>query len=1369
MPKRHWKRIRTPPTSSDSEEDELPTKKVKLVDYSDTDDSDDDDEFPPPPRKRPMVIYSDDEEEDYHQYYTITPVRERESRRFRTRANVYNVDVNKFPDHVSPLEFVPRMFQQLVNDIKTHSQAQGNDRIRISIYHPGLKLGIFVPFTDVASLTGESLTQEIEKVLQSNEDFKINDGQMSLKVTHTKLPSGGGRKALHHGLYFESRNMRKMKHSIVQINNTKDAMCMARAIVVGKHHADRDDSDLWKKTWHHIRNSDRPLQTREAIKLLDHAGIPHSTPCGWEEYKKIQTVLAPEYLIKVHSQHPKDGLLFQTGFKPSEKTKVIHIYFNGKDHYDTITNIKGFQGCSYYCEFCDQGYNHRGDHACPNGCTSCYSPTPCLHEQNQYCVKCKRTFHSASCFANHTLVKPGQKKSICQLVFNCEKCGNRIVENKRNHVCPGQKKCRICKKIVGPEHQCYIQPYVCKQKTEVLQEDAEEDDIIDEEKGTVIQPQFIFFDFESKQDSGEHMVNFCIAQRACDDCMDLPIEQPCKNCNKITHKVCDQCVNLPVDQYCNICSQFGREMIFEGDNTLSDFCSWLFRKENEGVTVIAHNFGGNDGQFILRHILENGTFKPEVIMNGNTIVTMTAANVKFLDSYHFLHMRLANFPDTFGLTEMKKGYFPHLANIDANQNYVGPYFPVEMYNPGQMSVKDREAFLEWHKQKVEFNAIFDFRREMEEYCRSDVDILRRGCACFRKQLMNISDLDPFANACTIAQACSQVWRKNHMPENSVAIIPPEGYPNQKKYSIKAVRWIQGMARKNHIKIRHALNGGEQKVCGHYVDGYDPETKTVYEFHGCYWHGCPKHFPDRTKINTYSCLTMYELYKQTVEKTEKLKRAGYQVTEMWECEYDRLYQDDQDFKKMVDAEFTNLDPLKPRDALFGGRTNSTRLFYEIDKTTDEEIKYIDVCSLYPFICKYGIFPVGHPEICSQEDIDRDNIQQYFGLIKCKVLPPRDLYHPVLPYKCNKKLLFPLCRSCAETSDNSNLCTHDREEDRELIGTWVSIELFEAMKLGYQLKDVYEIWHFPQSSQYDKSTGQGGIFAGYIDTFLKIKQESSGYPDWCKTEADKIKFKQDYYEAEGIRLENVEKNKGRRGISKISLNSLWGKLAQRDNMTKTEYVSDPSVYFELVTNPLKKVKNVEVFGEQFLLINWEDLESIVEPHACSNVVVGSFVTAQARLKLYGVLHQLDKRVLYFDTDSIIYIHKPELWNPEIINNRLGEWTDEMPTAKITKFVGMGPKNYGYEYVEHDTGKLKSTCKVKGLTLDYNTSQVIHFYNMIEWATSDKRDFRESVEYQHRIRKHKDRKITTERQSKMYRFTYDKRVILKNGETVPYGYLL
>ena len=98
-------------------------------------------------------------------------------------------------------------------------------------------------------------------------------------------------------------------------------------------------------------------------------------------------------------------------------------------------------------------------------------------------------------------------------------------------------------------------------------------------------------------------------------------------------------------------------------------------------------------------------------------------------------------------------------------------------------------------------------------------------------------------------------------------------------------------------------------------------------------------------------------------------------------------------------------------------------------------------------------------------------------------------------------------------------------------------------------------------------------------------------------------------------------------------------------------------------------------------------------------------------------------------------------------------------------MGPKNYGYEYVDKE-GQRKSTCKVKGLTLDYNTYQLIYFHRMLEWAKSTCRDFKDTVDYQ-RIRKPKDRRATTEKQSKTYRLTYNKRVILKNGYTVPYEF--
>ena len=86
-----------------------------------------------------------------------------------------------------------------------------------------------------------------------------------------------------------------------------------------------------------------------------------------------------------------------------------------------------------------------------------------------------------------------------------------------------------------------------------------------------------------------------------------------------------------------------------------------------------------------------------------------------------------------------------------------------------------------------------------------------------------------------------------------------------------------------------------------------------------------------------------------------------------------------------------------------------------------------------------------------------------------------------------------------------------------------------------------------------------------------------------------------------------------------------------MTKTEYISEPSKFFDQVTNPNKIVKNVDICRENLLLVNWDDKESSVELHACSNVIVAAFVTAQARLKLYGILEKLNERVLYFDTDS------------------------------------------------------------------------------------------------------------------------------------------
>ena len=84
---------------------------------------------------------------------------------------------------------------------------------------------------------------------------------------------------------------------------------------------------------------------------------------------------------------------------------MIHIYFNGVDHYDAITKVTGFLDAHYYCEYCDVGYTHRGDHRCADGCEDCYSDIPCIPRQKTRCIDCKRTFRSRDCFAKHKAVK----------------------------------------------------------------------------------------------------------------------------------------------------------------------------------------------------------------------------------------------------------------------------------------------------------------------------------------------------------------------------------------------------------------------------------------------------------------------------------------------------------------------------------------------------------------------------------------------------------------------------------------------------------------------------------------------------------------------------------------------------------------------------------------------------------------------------------------------------------------------------------------------------------------------------------------------------------------------------------------------------
>ncbi|KAG8176797.1 hypothetical protein JTE90_003425 [Oedothorax gibbosus] len=84
-------------------------------------------------------------------------------------------------------------------------------------------------------------------------------------------------------------------------------------------------------------------------------------------------------------------------------------------------------------------------------------------------------------------------------------------------------------------------------------------------------------------------------------------------------------------------------------------------------------------------------------------------------SFNFLPMGLSKMPTTFGLTELKKGYFPHLFNTPEHQTYVGALPSKECYCPDSMTTSERLKFHSWYEERKKHP--FDFQKEMLEYCR----------------------------------------------------------------------------------------------------------------------------------------------------------------------------------------------------------------------------------------------------------------------------------------------------------------------------------------------------------------------------------------------------------------------------------------------------------------------------------------------------------------------------------------------------------------------------------------------------------------------------------------------------------------------------
>ena len=171
---------------------------------------------------------------------------------------------------------------------------------------------------------------------------------------------------------------------------------------------------------------------------------------------------------------------------------------------------------------------------------------------------------------------------------------------------------------------------------------------------------------------------------------------------------------------------------------------------------------------------------------------------------------------------------------------------------------------------------------------------------------------------------------------------------------------------------------------------------------------------------------------------------------------------------------------------------------------------------------------------------------------------------------------------------------------MTGTWCTPEVEKALELGYEIDKIHEVWHFPET--------QTGLFASYVNNWLKIKQEASGWPSGVDTEEQKRAYIADYRAKEGIELDydKIEKNSGLRSVAKIALNSMYGKFGQNLNETHIRVFNDPSAFHEFLDSDVIEVSNVAIRMPELVEVHYKhQTEDIpINPHL--NISAGKYGT-------------------------------------------------------------------------------------------------------------------------------------------------------------------
>lgn len=179
----------------------------------------------------------------------------------------------------------------------------------------------------------------------------------------------------------------------------------------------------------------------------------------------------------------------------------------------------------------------------------------------------------------------------------------------------------------------------------------------------------------------------------------------------------------------------------------------------------------------------------------------------------------------------------------------------------------------------------------------------------------------------------------------------------------------------------------------------------------------------------------------------------------------------------------------------------------------------------------------------------------------------------------------------------------------------------------------------------------------------------------------------------------------------MNSLWGKFAQRASHSEVIY-TNPEDFDVKIWDPRYDVLDILHISEHVDRIVRRLRPELTRAPKTNNLVVASFVTSHARLRLYHFMEQVESdpdhcRLLYSDTDSIFYARKEGATGGIQEGEQLGDMKREYANRRIVEFVTAGPKNYSYRHFNYaNSNDEQFVTKVRGFELNSEAAASIHF---------------------------------------------------------------